>query len=313
MLSSILFMVPLIVVVVHICTDTRMDQSKRRGELIQWLANNHAASEVSAIRSLHNVSKLFFWVLMDLDGAANQFWKIQWDPGGCMLTLCSSEKRWTTPLHCYEQLQRLSLRLDCAFRIWLVAWTMDSLEFSMGHRHIPFQGGRNVTRAALSDHVQVSHDYYITFVNQIPVGYDYCLHQAYYFDTICSDIIYYHENYHCDSSKTTDVHMPWDPGKLVLCYHLKLRLGDKPNFKEGGMLGTYSTHTRTQAGLLCHDMGLAQAASGVLQVPGRRHRPRHPVGSERHGGGPFSPTSALISPIPFMLVHLVSRLSTKSL
>jgi hypothetical protein len=35
------------------------------------------------------------------------------------------------------------------------------------------------------------------------------------------------------------------------------RLGDKPSFKEGGMLGTYPTRTRTWAGLLGHHTGLA--------------------------------------------------------
>jgi hypothetical protein len=120
------------------------------------------------------------------------------------------------------------------------------------------------------------------FVNQIHGGYDYHLNEAYYFDTVDSDTFYYyndyhgdsdktlevhilnlqktskkiisyHEDYHGDPSKTKEVHMPWDPGKSVLCYYRKVRLGDKPNFKEGGMLGTYSIATCTWADLLgCH-------------------------------------------------------------
>lgn len=190
------------------CIDMRMDQSKKSGELIQWLANNHSASDVSAIRSLHNVSTLFFSVLMGLDGAANQYWKIQRDPGGCMFTFCSSRKRCTTPLYCYEQLQWLSLRLEGAFQIWLVAWIMDDLEFSLDHVQVPFQGGRNVIRLAFSDHIQDSHDYYLAFINQIPIGHDYCL-----------------EGYHNDSSKSEHIHIPWDPGKSFLCYHASSGLG----------------------------------------------------------------------------------------
>jgi hypothetical protein len=73
-----------------------------------------------------------------------------------------------------------------ASHIWLVALTVNGLEFSTGCRQGPFQGGREVIRAIFSDQVHVSCDYY--------------LDHEYYFDTDadCQD----------DSSKTMEVHMP---------------------------------------------------------------------------------------------------------
>jgi hypothetical protein len=136
-------------------------------------------------------------------------------PGGCTLAVCSFEKRGTIALHCYEQFQWSSLQLACAFRIWLVAWLLDGLEFSTcrSRRQAPFQGGRDVLGADFSDEVQVSHNYCLASVNQIPVSYDY-IDQTYYFATVCSDINSYHAVYHGDLSKTKEVHLPWDPGGL---------------------------------------------------------------------------------------------------
>jgi hypothetical protein len=179
------------------------------------LANNLCGSDVSIIQSLQDVDQ--FWVVVNLDGEANQHRKSQWDCGSCMIALCSSGKRRTT-MHYHAHLQWSPLHLADTFLNWWVAWTLDGLEFSMDHRQAPFEGGKNVIRVAFSDHVQVSPNY-------------------------CIDIIYYRGDYRHDPSRTKKIHVPWDPGKSSLRYPRKLRLGDKLSFKEGGMLGPLPPRT----------------------------------------------------------------------
>ena len=134
-----------------------------------------------------------------------------------------------------ELSQWLANNLWGAYQIWLVAWTVDVFEFPTNCGQAPFQGGRGVTRAAFSDQVHLIHDYYVAFINQISVdSYNY-LNQALYFNTVSTDLIY-REDSRGDSSKRKELHVPWDPGKLVLQYHQNLRLEDKPSFKEGGVL-----------------------------------------------------------------------------
>jgi hypothetical protein len=164
-----------------------LQKLKGNGEQTQWLVsnvvtipNNVYVSALSKIKRLSQTSKaghqaviaLFFWVPTDLEleGQANRYWNIPWDPEGYSLYTSSSEKRWTTLLNCYEQLMWSSILLAGAFRIWLVAWNVDGLVFSMGSGHAPFQRGREV-------------------------------------DMICSNLMYYHD---CqdDSSKTEEIHMP---------------------------------------------------------------------------------------------------------
>jgi hypothetical protein len=105
------------------------------------LANNLCGSDVSIIQSLQDVDQ--FWVVVNLDGEANQHRKSQWDCGSCMIALCSSGKRRTT-MHYHAHLQWSPLHLADTFLVWWVAWTVDGLEFSMDHRQAPFEGGRNV-------------------------------------------------------------------------------------------------------------------------------------------------------------------------
>jgi hypothetical protein len=166
-----------------------MEQAKKSVELIQWMANNHA----------------------------NQHWPIQWDPGGYRFALCNSQKWQTIPelthLHCPEELQWSLVLCARVFWIWLVAWDVDDPRFSTSCGQAPSQGGRKATElGAFSNQIYVNHDYYIAFVNQIHVGYDFYLCQGYYFDTVCSAIIYYREDFHDDSSKTKEGRLPWDPG-----------------------------------------------------------------------------------------------------
>jgi hypothetical protein len=149
-----------------------MEQSKGSGELIQ------CGSDISTIKHMQDMDTLFSWVFMDLDGAANQHWHIQWDPGGYMFAVCSLAKRWTT-LHCYAHLQWSSLQLAGAFRIWLVAWAADGLKFFGGHGQAPFQGGRNAIRPVFTDQVHVNQDNYIAYINQILVDSAYYLEQSY--------------------------------------------------------------------------------------------------------------------------------------
>ncbi|XP_051205005.1 uncharacterized protein [Lolium perenne] len=193
------------------------------------------------------------------NGKASQHCKIKCDPGDDMFAQCSFDKMCTTLRHS-EHFQWPSMRLAYAFWICLVAWTVYVWEISRGCEQAPSQGGRDMVRGAFFDIVCVSHDYHTAFIKQSPVSYDNYPDQASYFDTICRDIIYYYGGYHIDSSKANDVYIPWDPGKLVPYYHPKLRLGDKPDFKERGMLGTYlyTTDTGNWVGLLGWHMGLVQ-------------------------------------------------------
>jgi hypothetical protein len=159
-----------------------------------------------------------------------------WDPGGSMFAVCRSQQWWPNPerLRCPEELEWSFVLSARAFWIWLVAWDVDDLEFSADGGQATFQGWTIAIRVTFSNHIQTSQDYYIAFVNQIPVSYNYFLHQTYYCDTVCINMIYYCEVYHGDSNMTKELHMPWDPSKSVLWYNPKLRLGDKPSFKEGG-------------------------------------------------------------------------------
>jgi hypothetical protein len=72
-----------------------------------------------------------------------------------------------------------------------VAWTVDDLEFYVGHMQDPFQGGRNVIRATFTEHVQLSHN-------------------------CCIDIIDYRRDYHHDPIETKKIHVPWYPGESGL-------------------------------------------------------------------------------------------------
>lgn len=93
-----------------------------------------------------------------------------------------------------------------------------------------FQGGRRVTApSAFADQVRADNDCYL----------DGFLDQG-----------YYHEDYYRSPIKLEEVQAPWDPGESALRYPSKLRLGGKPSFKEGGMLGTSPTSTHTWAGPL---------------------------------------------------------------
>jgi hypothetical protein len=226
-----------------------------------------------------------------------------WDPRGCTLALCSLGKKWTTTLNCYAQIQWLSLQVTGAFWIWLVAWILDVLVFSMCPRQAPCQGGRNVLRADFFDDVRVNHDYYIAFINQIPAafinqipaGYNYYLAQR-YFDT---NIIYYHEDYHCASSKTKEVHMPWDPGGSSWCDWFS-PCDTQGKFQGGRAMPALDQHKEHR---LPWDPG-APAASGQLKrrrqqwiQPGSQRRRLGVKPSLKKGGmlGTYSTATGLAS------------------
>jgi hypothetical protein len=244
------------------------------GELLQWLANNLCGSDVSIIQSLHDEDQ--FWVLVNLDGEVTQHRNSHWDPGGCMIALCSFEKRWTT-LHYHAHLQWSPLHLADTFLIWWVAWTVDGLEFSMCHGQAPFQVGRNVIRAAFSDHVQVSPNY-------------------------CIDIIYYRGDYRHDPSRSKKIHVPWDLGKSGLQYPWKLRLGDKPSFKKGGMLGPLLPRTSlgrvpwARIGQL-----IASIGSSPTSIQGEATKGVFKLDQELATAAPVCSTSTLF-PSSFLLV-----------
>jgi hypothetical protein len=124
-----------------------------------------------------------------------------------------------------------------------------------------------------------------------------------------NDIICYCQDYHDSPSKIKQVHMPWDPSKSALRYSLKFRLGDKPSFKEGGMLGPFlqlCAHGPAYwAGTRARPVW-PPPKSYRLHMHRDRQRGRHPVGSRRNGGVPSPSHLGSDSPFPFLLVHLVS-------
>jgi hypothetical protein len=251
------------------------------GEQTQWLVRNLVSgclpsnvyvSALSKIKRLSQTSKachqgviaLFFWVPTDLEGEANQHWNIPWEPGG--YSLFSSEKRWSTLLDCYEQLLWSSLLGAGAFRIWLV----DGLVFSTGSGQAPFQGGGDVFHptSALPSSTRFLSTTTTTSTWSTATS---CTIMA-------AKVIL---------TKTEEIHMPWDPGKSTLTYPRKLRLGDKPSFKEGGMLGPSPVCMMVG---YCHGlepMGLAHPLE-LLLILSWRQRTEHPEGSDENGGGFFS-------------------------
>ena len=58
-------------------------------------------------------------------------------------------------------------------------------------------------------------DYYIAYIDKIPISNDFYLDEAYYSHQVYN-LINYHEDYIGGSNKMKEVHAPWDPGKSAL-------------------------------------------------------------------------------------------------
>jgi hypothetical protein len=113
----------------------------------------------------------------------------------------------------------------------------------------PFQrGGYTLTTF---EQVSSGHKYRLDFgdIHASRSSNDY-FDDAYYLDPVYNDLKYYCQDYGGNPNRLNGVHAPWDPGKSALGILQKLWLGDKPSFKEGGLLGTVPADTRTWAGPL---------------------------------------------------------------
>jgi hypothetical protein len=164
--------------------------------------------------------------------------------------------------------------------------------------------------AATSVFLQVftGHKYYLAF-NEVRASSNYHLGSFFDWDFVKHDDsiylveLYNNLSYYCDPDQVKDHRLQWDLGGFSMVS--ACRLGDKPSFKEGGMLGTYPSPTHTWAGSWA-EHAPAHKASRTLQVTGRRHRAKtSKLDQELATTAPFSPTSALF-PSSFLLVLVSS-------
>ena len=121
-----------------------------------------------------------------------------------------------------------------AYQIWLVAWTMSSLTFSMVCGQAHFHGERDAIRAAFSDQVYSSHDdYHIDLINQIPVNYGYYLEQAHYSGIVSTDLICHHKSSRGASRNIKTIQMTWNPGKVNLSVPTEASAWGQDEFQGG--------------------------------------------------------------------------------
>lgn len=154
------------------------------------------------------------------------------------------------------------------------------------------------------DGVSIDHDYYyLVEVDQDPAGSGYFLGIS--FDRVCigNNYCFYlvevspRFGSHRDFDQVQEHRAQWDPGGH--------RLGVKPSFKEGGMLGS-SPNMYSGLSLDPH-MGLARAGPSLLQVSWSRHQGKDPRRIRLGGGGFFS----WLSFFYLWLLSILSRCTPK--
>lgn len=196
-----------------------------------------------------------------------------WDPGG------NTSSFWIS-----QPIEEIG---GCREKLAGVQTLMDALELSSECEQVSFQGGRLVTPVAAF--VEQCFEYYSGFKQdgadkffiRASASHNYCFYHVDVYPVV---------GYHGDSDQVQEPRVQWDPGGSR--WH---RLEVKPSFKEGGMLGTYRTSTRTWA---CLGSGYGPGpcvkhSALCLHIAEEKQRATHPDGSGKPagGGGSPSPTS----------------------